>query len=515
MSSLALGDLLGAPGVLEVVGDSGVRVSGVTSDSRRVAPGDLFAAISGEKIDGAEFVPQALANGASAVLIDRARALQVPLVRVDSVRRRLGTLAHRIYGEPTSALKTFAVTGTNGKTTVTYLLESLLAHAGRTPALLGTIVNRGPAFSRAAELTTPEADVIAQFARAQLEAGASHLLLEASSHALDQDRLGGVQIEVAAFTNLTQDHLDYHQTMEAYGRAKARLFADYAPRHAVIMVDQPFGRALSASVEAGPSKLWRASLSAEGDAELRALRYSSTRRGIEATIATPHGEIAIESPLFGAHNLENLLVTMAAALAFGLTPDEIRAGLREAVGAPGRMERVAGASDVMVLVDYAHTPDAIARALSALRPLTGGRLFIVCGCGGDRDPKKRAPMGEAALRGADLALLTSDNPRTEDPAGILAEMEVGAARVAQRIERAALATATRGYAVVVDRAEAIEAAMQAARPGDTVLLAGKGHETYQIIGREKRDFDDREQAARALAALRAREPASSERGGEG
>jgi UDP-N-acetylmuramoyl-L-alanyl-D-glutamate--2,6-diaminopimelate ligase len=514
MNSLALGDLLGAPGVLEVVGDSGVRVSGVTSDSRRVAPGDLFAAISGEKSDGAQFVPQALANGASAVLIDRDLALEVPLVRVDGVRRRLGTLAHRIYGEPTRVLKTFAVTGTNGKTTVTYLLEALLAHAGRTPALLGTIVNRGPAFSRAAELTTPEADVIARFARAQLEAGASHLLLEASSHALDQDRLRGAQIEVAAFTNLTQDHLDYHQTMEAYGQAKARLFENYAPRHAVIMIDQPFGRALSESLAAGPSKLWRASLGAEPDAELRALRYSSSRHGIEATIATPHGEIAIESPLFGAHNLENLLVTMGAGLALGLTPDEIRAGLRNATGAPGRMERVATANDVMVLVDYAHTPDAIGRALAALRPLTDGRLFIVCGCGGDRDPKKRAPMGEAALRGADLALLTSDNPRTEDPARILAEMEVGAARAGQRIERDALATAGSGYAVIVDRAEAIQVAIQAARPGDTVLLAGKGHETYQIIGREKRDFDDREQAARALLML-TRGPARSDQRGEG
>jgi UDP-N-acetylmuramoyl-L-alanyl-D-glutamate--2,6-diaminopimelate ligase len=515
MSSVALGDLLSAPGVLEVVGDGGLCVGGVTSDSRRVAPGDLFAAISGEKSDGAAFVPQALAKGASAVLSDRALALGVPVLRVDDVRRRLGTLAHRIYGEPTRATKTFAVTGTNGKTTVTYLLEALLTHAGRTPALLGTIVNRGPAFARDAELTTPEADVIAQFARAQLDAGATHLVMEASSVALDQGRLGGVEFEVAAFTNLTQDHLDYHKTMEAYGEAKARLFKDYAPRHAVIMVDQPFGRALSESLAAGLSKQWRASLIADGDAELRVLRYTSSRQGIAATIATPHGEIAIQSPLFGAHNLENLLVTMGAALALGLTPDEIRAGLHDAAGAPGRMERVASASDVMVLVDYAHTPDAITRALSALRPLTGGRLFIVCGCGGDRDPKKRAPMGEAAARGADLALLTSDNPRTEDPARILAEMEVGAARAGLRIEDGALATSERGYAVIVDRAKAIQVAIQAARPGDTVLLAGKGHETYQIIGREKRDFDDREQAARALHVLLARGPARFDQRGEG
>ena len=497
MSSLALGDLLGAPGVQEIVGDTTTRVRGVTSDSRRVAPGDLFVAISGGANDGAAFVPQAIAKGALAVLSDRALLLSVPLVRVDDVRQRLGPVAHRVYGYPTRTMKTVAVTGTNGKTTVTYLLEALLSHAGRKPALLGTIVGRGPAFTRAAELTTPEADAIAQFARAQHDAGATHLLLEASSHALAQERLLGIELEVAAFTNLTQDHLDYHHTMEAYGAAKARLFTEYAPKSSVIMVDQPFGRALSQGLV---GKVLRASTDAQSDAELRVLRYTSSRQGIVATIATPQAEIAIESPLFGAHNLENLLVTIGSALALGLSPSDVSAGLKQAAGAPGRMERVKSALDVMVLVDYAHTPDALTRALSALRPLTAGRLFVLCGCGGDRDKTKRAPMGEAAVRGADLALLTSDNPRSEDPRSILAEMEVGAARVGQAIAGTELATSARGYAVIEDRAQAIQAAIAAARPGDTVLLAGKGHETYQIVGREKRTFDDREQAAFALSS---------------
>jgi UDP-N-acetylmuramoyl-L-alanyl-D-glutamate--2,6-diaminopimelate ligase len=499
MTALTLGDLSSAPGVQEIIGDASTRVRGATSDSRKVAAGDLFVAISGGKNDGTTFVPQALAQGAAAVLSDRALALAVPVVRVDDVRRRIGPIVQRVYGDPTRALRTFAVTGTNGKTTVTYLLEALLAHTGRKPALLGTIVNRGPAFTREAELTTPEADAIAQFARAQCDAGATDLLLEASSHALAQDRLRGVVLEVAAFTNLTQDHLDYHKTMEAYGEAKAGLFREYGARTSVIMVDQPFGRALAESLWAGPGKVLRASVDAHADAELRVLRYTSSRQGIVATIATPQVEIAIESPLFGAHNLENLLVTVGAAGALGVSPHQVSEGLRSAVGAPGRMERVPSANDVMVLVDYAHTPDAITRALSALRPLTSRRLFVVCGCGGDRDPSKRAPMGEAALRGADLALLTSDNPRTEDPLHILAQMESGAARAGRALELAQLSADTRGYTVIADRAAAIRAAIAAARPGDTVLIAGKGHETYQIVGREKRSFDDRVEAAQALA----------------
>jgi UDP-N-acetylmuramoyl-L-alanyl-D-glutamate--2,6-diaminopimelate ligase len=498
MTALTLGDLSSAPGVQEIIGDPSTRVLGASSDSRKVAAGDLFVAISGGKNDGTTFVPQALARGAVAVLSDRALALAVPVVRVDDVRRRIGPIVQRVYGDPTRTLKTFAVTGTNGKTTVTYLLEALLAHAGRKPALLGTIVNRGPAFSREAELTTPEADAIAQFARAQLDAGATDLIMEASSIALDQGRLGGVLLELAAFTNLTQDHLDYHRTMEAYGEAKARLFREYAARTSVVMVDQPFGRALADSLRKGPGKVLRASVAAHADAELRVLRYTSSRQGIIATIATPEAEIAIESPLFGAHNLENLLVTVGAASALGVSPREVCEGLKSAIGAPGRMERVPSTNDVMVLVDYAHTPDALARALSALRPLTSGRLFVVCGCGGDRDPSKRAPMGEAALRGADLALLTSDNPRSEDPQHILAQMESGAARAGGALGVAELGAGTHGYAVIADRGAAIRAAIAAALPGDTVLIAGKGHETYQIVGREKRSFDDRVEAAQAL-----------------
>jgi UDP-N-acetylmuramoyl-L-alanyl-D-glutamate--2,6-diaminopimelate ligase len=495
VSAVALAELARLPGVREVIGDRSVQVKGAASDSRRVQPGELFAVIAGASADGAAFVPQAVAAGAAALLCDRPLETALPVLLVDDVRRRLGPIAQRAFGEPTRTLKTAAVTGTNGKTTVSYLLEAVLTGAGARPALLGTVELRGPASARGAELTTPEADVIARFAREQLDAGATHLVMEASSHALDQRRLAGIELEVAGFTNLTQDHLDYHGSMEAYGAAKERLFTEYAPRTSVVMVDQPFGRQLS---RRAAGTLLRASLQPQAEAELRALYYESTRAGIRARVDSPQGEIELVSPLFGAHNLENLLITLGMALGLGIAPAVIAAALGDARGAPGRMERVSTPHDLMVLVDYAHTPDALQRALAAVRPLTAGRLFVVCGCGGDRDRTKRAPMGEAAVRGADVAVLTSDNPRTEDPLRILTAMEEGARRAGSAL--AEPGAAGQGYVVIADRAQAIRAAIAAARPGDSVLLAGKGHETYQVIGREKRGFDDRVEAAQALAS---------------
>jgi len=497
MTPVALAELLGVPGVRDVLGDRETLVTGVASDSRKVVQGELFAAISGGSADGASFAPQAIARGAAALLSDRALDGSVPVLLVDDVRKRLGPIAHRVFGEPTRKLQTVAVTGTNGKTTVTHLIESVLSFVGARPALLGTVAQRGPAYAREAELTTPEADVIARFASEQLQAGATHLLMEASSVAVDQNRLLGLDVEVAAFTNLTQDHLDYHGTMQRYGDAKQRLFTEYAPRNSVICVDHEFGQQLSRRAS---GKVLRVSVRADAEAELRVLHQTSTRAGIAARVETPHGELLLTSPLFGAHNLENLLVTVGVCLSLGIAPTDISRGLLGAVGAPGRMERVRSNVDLMVLVDYAHTPDAVERALSALRPLTDGRLFVVCGCGGDRDRAKRAPMAEAAVRGADVALLTSDNPRTEQPAAILEQMEIGARRAGVAIAASELPAATRGYTVIEDRAAAIRAAISAAKPGDSVLLVGKGHETYQIIGSEKRPFDDRVEAASALRA---------------
>jgi UDP-N-acetylmuramoyl-L-alanyl-D-glutamate--2,6-diaminopimelate ligase len=496
MSGIALAQLAALPGVSSVEGDASVVVTGVTSDSRLVRAGDLFAAVPGAKSDGASFAAQAIAKGARAVLAARPLGLSVPTLVVGDVRASLGTIAHKVLGEPSHELHVVGITGTNGKTTVAYLVESVLAHAGKRPALLGTVAQRGPAGAEASNLTTPEADVVARFMRMQRDAGATHLAMEVSSHALAQARVRGTRFEVAAFTNLTQDHLDFHGTMEAYGEAKALLFGEYAPVHSVIVVDHPFGRELARRAH---GQLLRCAVN-EADADIRPRDWASTREGVRATVVTPKGEMKLASPLFGAHNLENLLVCVGVCMSLGLSLDVIAAGLASARGAPGRMERVPDSRDVMVLVDYAHTPDAVSRAISALRPLTGGRLFALVGCGGDRDRTKRAPMAEAAARLADVAVLTSDNPRTEDPLAILADMEPGARSVTARIEAAELGSARRGYAVIADRAAAIQQVLAAACKGDTVLIAGKGHEDYQIVGTVKHPFDDRIEAGNAIAA---------------
>jgi UDP-N-acetylmuramoyl-L-alanyl-D-glutamate--2,6-diaminopimelate ligase len=501
MKRTSIRELSSLPGVVSLVGDARVEVTGISSDSRRVRPGDMFAALPGRNSDGARFVDQAIQRGAVAVLAERELDARVPVLVVDDVRRRLGGVAQRIYRDPTRDLVTIGVTGTNGKTTVTHLLESVLAQAGKQPALLGTIALRGPNGEEAAELTTPEADRVARFAREARDAGASHLLLEVSSVALSEQRIAGMQFSVAAFTNLTHDHLDYHGTLEAYGEEKARLFLEYAPSSSVIVIDEPFGRTLATRVGDAGGRVLRCSVSGLAEAELRVRSFSSSREGLRADIDTPSGVLQLASPLFGAHNLENLLVAIGCAIAAEIDLHTIGAALRVAKGAPGRMERVSDPRGVLVLVDYAHTPDAISRALGALRPLTDGRLWVVFGCGGDRDRQKRAPMAEAAAKGADIAVLTSDNPRTESVAQILSDMEPGAARVSSKLAPAKLRTAGQGYVVVPDRAQAIKTALEAARPGDTVLLAGKGHETYQVVGNTRYAFDDRIQAARALTSL--------------
>jgi UDP-N-acetylmuramoyl-L-alanyl-D-glutamate--2,6-diaminopimelate ligase len=498
MTGVSLAALRGIAGVVGIDGDESVRVRGVCSDSRRVEPGDLFAALVGTKTDGRAFAKKAVELGASAVLCGSPLDVGVPVLRVDDVRARLGAVSHAVFGDPTATLCTFGITGTNGKTTITYLLESVLKAAGRVPALVGTVAMRGPASQTESAMTTPEADTLARFARAQRDAGATDLVMEVSSHALSVGRVVGVRFRVVGFSNLSQDHLDFHGTMEAYGEAKARLFTEYAPEHSVVVIDQPFGEALAKRAR---GRVLRCATTDRADADLRVVHFESGRDGLEVLLATPQGPLQFHSPLFGRHNLENLLVCVGSALSAGIDIAALKRGLATAIGAPGRMERVQDPRGVLVLVDYAHTPDAIDSALRALRPLTPGRLFVVCGCGGDRDRTKRAPMGAAAVRGADVAVLTSDNPRSEDPQAILDEMEKGAEICGARAEPHAIGGDVRGYCVVRERSAAILCALSAARAGDTVLLAGKGHEDYQIIGTVKQPFDDRLEARRAIATL--------------
>jgi UDP-N-acetylmuramoyl-L-alanyl-D-glutamate--2,6-diaminopimelate ligase len=497
MAEISLASLVEQGFARSVKGDASVRISGVRHDSRRVEAGDLFVALRGERNYGAEFAPDAIARGAVAVLADSALELSVPVLVVDDVLIALAAIAQRVYGDPTARLPVVGITGTNGKTTTSYLLEAMLQASGHKPAVLGTVNFRGPAGVLEATHTTPMADDMMRLAGWALESGATHLVLEVSSHALAMHRADGVHFEVAALTNITHDHLDYHGDFESYARAKSRLFEALSPRASVLNVDDALGAALTRSAH---GRVLRCSRHASTQAELRALEWSTDARGLRARLATPEGEVELVSPLVGEHNLENCLIAFGCGLCLGLKMRDILAGLARSRGAPGRLERVDHAQ-LAVFVDYAHTPDALERVLRALRPIARRRLWVVFGCGGDRDRSKRPLMGKAAVELADLAVVTSDNPRTEPPQQILDQIEQGCRDAgARKLEPEALARSARGYAVCADRRQAIALALGAARAGDTVLLAGKGHEKVQIIGARREPFDDCEEARRALEA---------------
>jgi UDP-N-acetylmuramoyl-L-alanyl-D-glutamate--2,6-diaminopimelate ligase len=471
-----------------VVGDGGLRVRGVRQDSRRIEPGELFVARSGGVTSGAAHVADAVSRGAVALLLERgapAPTTPLPRIEVDGVKRALALAAEAVYGNLSRSIDVVGVTGTNGKTTTTYLIEQGLAAAGARPARLGTLGFEMAGHSFGDTLTTPEADDIARCLREVQRRDGSHLVMEVSSIALVQERVSGLRFAAAAFTNLTRDHLDFHHTLAAYAEAKAELFTRLGPEASVIHVGDAFGKQLAQRVRSGKLTVGRV------DADVSVAKSELSPRGIRATVGTPWGDCELSSSLVGEHNLENLLVGLGVLLALGHAPSAAAQALSGSAQVPGRLERCDGADDdILVAVDYAHTPDALARVLSAVRALTSGKVLCVFGCGGDRDPSKRAPMGEAVGRGADLAFVTSDNPRSEAALAIIDAILPGL--------RAASAT----FEVEPDRALAIEKAVQAARPGDVVLVAGKGHENYQIVGAEKRPFDDREAARRALELRR-------------
>jgi len=471
----------------------------LTCDSREVVPGALFFALPGEKQDGRLFADEAVRRGAAAVLaegeVDCAPALAL---RARSARRAMAIAAHNFYGHPGEGLSLAAVTGTNGKTTVTYLVEACARAEGVPAAVLGTVGYRWPGGEARASHTTPESTEIARILARARAGGARLAVLEASSHALAQERVTGLAFESAAFMNLSRDHLDYHRDMERYFRAKSRLFEEHLRPGgtAVVNVDDPFGARLAHALEGRPVVIWRFGASRENAIFAEGARFSV--RGIEATLRTPKGDLALASPLIGVHNLENLLAASGLALACGLSPQAVERGLSASQGAPGRLERIEGRG-IVAFVDYAHTPDALARALAALRALGPRRLLLVFGCGGDRDRGKRPLMGEVAAKACELSIATSDNPRSEDPLRILSEIVPGLERAgAGPLTQLAARAGERGYLVCPDRREAIKLALELARPGDLVLIAGKGHEDYEIVGRERRPFDDRVEARRAL-----------------
>ena len=488
-----------------------LAISGLATDSRKVGPGFLFIAIVGLTVDGHDYIGQAMAKGCAAVLAKRGAILPpghraLAVIEVEDPAAVLGAITAAFHGWPARRVTMVGITGTNGKTTTTYLLESLIRQAGGRPGVIGTVNYRYGGLELPATHTTPDALVLQELLAKMVTAGVTHVVMEVSSHALAQHRLDGILFDLAIFTNLTRDHLDFHGDMANYFAAKEQLFLSYLKPGGQVAICMEEGlepdwsgrllatmRARLAAGE-GIARLLSCGLGAGHD--VRPEHFSFDLQGITARVISPLGKIAIQSRLIGAFNLKNILAAIGAAIMLGLAPEEIAAGLAAADQVPGRLERVyvegVRACGFAVLVDYAHTPDALENTLRTLRPLCLGRILVVFGCGGDRDAGKRPLMGEVAGRLADAIFLTSDNSRSEDSGRIIAEIELGLH---------AKEPGRRGYEVIADRRQAIRSAILNAAPGDVVLISGKGHETSQISRSGVEFFDDRLEARQQLAAL--------------
>ena len=454
-----------------------VEISGLAYSSQGVGPGALFFCVRGFKSDGHDFAPDAVERGAVALVCERPLDLGVPEVIVEDARAAMGPAAVRFYGDPTAELDVVGVTGTNGKTTTAFLVRHLLEAGGRACGLLGTVKRVVAGREEEVERTTPEAiDLQATF-RAMLDGGDRACAMEVSSHALELGRVDGIHFACRVFTNLTQDHLDFHRTMEAYYAAKRRLFEP--PGISIVNADDVYGRRIAAEVDC-------ATFAIDREANYRALDVDFDLMGSRFRCRLPDGELLLASPLPGLFNVQNVLAAVAAAHSLGVPGETIAAALPLFGRVPGRFEPVDEGQDFGVLVDYAHTPEALENVLRAARPLTEGRLHVVFGAGGDRDRGKRPLMGDAARRLADRVLVTSDNPRSEAPDAIVDAIMEGAGEGAER---------------VTDRRRAIALAIESAGPGDVVVIAGKGHEQGQEFedGR-KEPFDDVEVAREALRA---------------
>jgi UDP-N-acetylmuramoyl-L-alanyl-D-glutamate--2,6-diaminopimelate ligase len=488
---LAMHALLEALPERAVHGELPAAVAGIASDSRRVGPGDCFVAVPGFKQDARRFAAEAVARGAALVVTEGERLpVAAPQILVPSARLALARLAGAFYGHPSRRLTLVGITGTNGKTTTSYLVEALLRARGQRTGVIGTIQYVVGDEHRPAGQTTPEALELQAMLADMLERGVGGVAMEVSSHALVLDRAHDLAFDVAVFTNLTQDHLDFHGTFEAYTAAKRHLFELLAAspksgRVAVVNGDDPAGAEMVRDLGLPVRRFGLGE-----SADVRALDHTSALDGIRMTVDTPRGRLRVASPLIGEHNVLNLLGAVAVGLALGLELPAIATALAGVDTVPGRFEQVRTGQPFLVVVDYAHTPDALERVLATARKLTRGRLAAVFGCGGDRDRGKRPLMGAIAARLCDQVWITSDNPRSERPEAIIAE-------IAEGVRRAGLAPPR--YATQPDRREAIRAALGWAGPGDAVVIAGKGHETYQIIGADVLSFDDREVARRALA----------------
>jgi len=488
---MTLSEILQGVAVVSFEGERSMEISGLAYSSADVRPGFLFAAWKGALRDGMEFLDDAARRGAAAVLSDRPRpeGLNLTWIRVFDPREALALCAANFYGRPSSGLKIVGLTGTKGKTTTAYILESILRRAGLSVGVIGTITHRRPGFEIKAARTTPESVDLQRMLREMVDGGVTHCVMEVSSHSLELRRVAGIGFDVAVFTNLAGEHLDFHHSMEDYFAAKKKLFfLNTKKRTAVVNQDDPWGRRLISELP-----MTTVTYGLEPAALVRAERPKFSGAGIEALVKYPGGQLNLVSSLAGRHNLSNLLAAFAAALALGVPVSAIKEGIAELGQIPGRFEKVENSLGFHVIVDYAHTDASLQSLLETVRDLRPGKIILVFGAGGDRDRAKRPRMGEVAARNADWIILTNDNPRTEPPAKIIAEIEAGIT-----------AAGGKNYEIVPNRRAAIAKALALAGKGDFVVLAGKGHETTQTTGTETAVFNDVEVARDILQSMGAK-----------
>lgn len=484
------------------------EIESVHYRAQDVRPSGLFVAISGLSADGHDFIGEAIARGALAVVVQKPVESNLITIQVENTRKALGKIAAKFYGNPSMKLVIIGITGTNGKTTTSYIIESILSSAGFKVGVIGTINYRFSGKSFSNPVTTPESLDLQRILSEMAKEGITHVVMEVSSHALDLFRTEYCFFDAAIFTNLTHDHLDYHGNIEAYWSCKKKLFTDIltsGPKKekafAVINCDDARGKELSDTLSVKCIKTGSSSAY-----NVRTIDSRLSPEGIEAAISTPMGNFHFRSSLVGKHNVENILCAAGLGAGLAIPPERIKKGIESVRIIPGRLERIDNDAGISVYVDYAHTPDALKNVLLSLRPITSGRLICIFGCGGDRDRTKRPLMGEIATTLSDIAVITSDNPRTENPLDIIKDITDGVTR--NKIDRHDSSELTRdfngrGYVTEPDRKKAILLGIKASRPGDAVLIAGKGHENYQIKGAIKIHFDDRQEARLALSSINA------------
>jgi UDP-N-acetylmuramoyl-L-alanyl-D-glutamate--2,6-diaminopimelate ligase len=525
---MELRKLLEGVEIIKITGETLKEIEGISYHSKQIRKGFLFAAIRGMEVDGHQFIEEAIERGAEAVVLEEETKIQTvgaglalpkkgtasgapthgTVILVPNSRQALAKISSNLYGDPSSHVRLIGITGTNGKTTTTYLLESIFKKAGCTVGVIGTINYRFGEKTNPAPNTTPESLDLQRILWEMLREGTSHVMMEVSSHGLDLDRVFGCQFDAVVFTNFTSEHLDYHKTLEQYFESKKKLFSDYLMksrkqrRFAVTNLDDPRGEEILKGVDL-PSIRYGLGPSCDVTAD----QVVSSFEGLSCKIRTPKGDISVRSKLVGNFNLYNILAAVSVGMGMDIPLEIIKEGVEGLEGVSGRFEKVGNQKGIHVIVDYAHTHDALERALLGLRtilesgPPNDGKIITVFGCGGDRDRTKRPLMGGVAGKYSDLAILTSDNPRTEDPLAILDEVEKGLKSLSLkewRPNEIRLWRSRRGYLKVPDRREAIRIAIQLAQPLDAVLIAGKGHEDYQVIGKKKFPFDDRVEAKKAL-----------------